>query len=230
MSETKMSAIEEALAKARARKAAKEAAGLLPETPVPVADRPKKAAKEPKPTKEATVDPDREAAKAEKAAARAAKQAQLEADREVRRQAREARKAEKAEKAATKATAAPRSAHMKKVENARAKLMALNSEAELIYNEVTANFSGVMVNAIAEHLKLYVRMSSTQRAQSGTAFPVGTKVTITGGDPKHIGKVGTVTKSQKLRTFVDVGERKEVYIFTTDAKAVEETAQVAVAV
>lgn len=226
MSETKMSAIEEALAKARARKAAKEAAGLLPESPAPVAERPKKAAKEPKPAKEA-VSPDREAAKAAKAEARAAKQAQLEADREARRQAREARKAEKA---ATKATAAPRSAHMKKVENARAKLLALNSEAELIYNEVTANFSGLMVNAIADHLKLYVRMSSTQRAQAGTAFPIGTKVTIMGGDPKHIGKVGIVTKSQKLRTFVDVGERKEVYIFTTDAKAVEETAQSAVAV
>lgn len=198
MSETKMSAIEEALAKARARKAAKEAAGILPEKPPPVAERPKKAAVEAKPKAERPADPDREAAKAEKAA--------------------------------TKAAAAPRSAHMKKVENARSKLMALNSEAELTYNEITANYSGVMVNAIADHLKLYVRMSSTQRAQAGTAFPIGTKVTIMGGDPKHIGKVGIVTKSQKLRTFVDVGERKEVYIFTTDAKAVEETAQVAVAV
>lgn len=226
MSETKMSAIEEALAKARARKAAKEAAGILPEKPAPVAERPKKAAVEAKPKAERPADPDREAAKAEKAAAREAKQAQLEADRAARRQAREARKAEKA---ATKAAAAPRSAHMKKVENARSKLMALNSEAELTYNEITANYSGVMVNAIADHLKLYVRMSSTQRAQSGAAFPIGTKVTITGGDPKHIGKVGTVTKSQKLRTFVDVGERKEVYIFTTDAKAVVED-QVAVAV
>jgi hypothetical protein len=221
MSETKMSAIEEALAKARARKAAKEAAGLLPESPVVAAPK-KAAAKENKPTKEQT-NPDRAA---EKANERAAKQAQLEADREVRRQAREARKAEKA---ATKAAAAPRSAHMKKVENARAKLMSLNSEAELIYNEIVANYSGMMVNAIAEHLKLYVRMSSTQRAQSGAAFKIGAKVTITGGDPKHIGKVGTVTKSQKLRTFVDVGERKEVYIFTTDAKlTAEETLAVAV--
>ena len=119
---------------------------------------------------------------------------------------------------------------MKKVENARSKLMTLNSEAELVYNEITANYSGVMVNAIAEHLKLYVRMSSTQRAQSGAAFPIGTKVTITGGDPKHIGKVGIVTKSQKLRTFVDVGERKEVYIFTTDAKMIAADAELAVAV
>ena len=226
MSETKMSAIEEALAKARARKAAKEAAGILPESPVPAAEKPKKAAKEPKPAKE-SISPDREAAKAAKAEVRAAKQAQLEADREARRQAREARKAEKS---STKATAAPRSAHMKKVENARSKLMTLNSEAELVYNEITANYSGVMVNAIAEHLKLYVRMSSTQRAQSGAAFPIGTKVTITGGDPKHIGKVGIVTKSQKLRTFVDVGERKEVYIFTTDAKMIAADAELAVAV
>lgn len=221
MSETKMSAIEEALAKARARKAAKEEAGILPGSPVQAAEKPKKAANEPKPFRE-TVSSDREEAKAAKAAVREAKQAQLEADREVRRQAREARLAEKA---ATKAAAAPRSAHMKKVENARAKLVPLNSEAELLYNEAISNFSGVMVTAIAEHLKLYVRMSSTKRAQSGKSFPVGTKVTITGGDPKHIGKVGVVTKSQKLRTFVDVGERKEVYIFTTDAKAAEEVAE-----
>lgn len=237
MTETKLSAIEKALAAAKARKAAKEAAGLTEETPAPKAkkepkpkaEKPTKAPKAAKEPKAKTVDPAKEAAKAERLAAKAAKMAELEAQRAERKAAREAKKAEReAARAAAKST--PGSAHMKKVEKARAKLLPLSSEAELLYTEIIGNFGGPMVAAIAEHLKLHVRMSATKRATEGAALPVGTTVRIIGGEAKYLNKVGTVVKSQKLRSFVKVdGVRKDVYVFTADLKVVAD-ADLAVAV
>lgn len=237
MTETKLSAIEKALAAAKARKAAKEAAGLTEETPAPKAkkepkpkaEKPTKAPKAAKEPKAKTVDPTKEAAKAERLAAKAAKMAELEAQRAERKAAREAAKAEReANRAAAKS--APGSAHMKKVEKARAKLLPLSSEAELLYTEIIGNFGGPMVAAIAEHLKLHVRMSATKRATEGAALPVGTTVRIIGGEAKYLNKVGTVVKSQKLRSFVKVdGVRKDVYVFTADLKVVAD-ADLAVAV
>ncbi len=237
MTETKLSAIEKALAAAKARKAAKEAAGLTEETPAPKAkkepkpkaEKPTKAPKAAKEPKTKTVDPTKEAAKAERLATKAAKMAELEAQRAERKAAREAAKAEReATRAAAKS--APGSAHMKKVEKARAKLLPLSSEAELLYSEIIGNFGGPMVNAIAEHLKLHVRMSATKRATEGAALPVGTTVRIINGEAKYLNKVGTVVKSQKLRSFVKVeGVRKDVYVFTADLKAVAD-ADLAVAV
>jgi len=237
MTETKLSAIEKALAAAKARKAAKEAAGLTEETPAPKAKKepkPKaeKPAKSPKAAKEPkakTVDPTKEAAKAERAAAKAAKMAELEAARAARKVEREAKKAEReATRAAAKSS--PGSAHMKKVEKARAKLPTLSSEAELLYTEIVGNYGSHMVATIAEHLKLHIRMSATKRAAEGAALPVGTTVRIIGGDPKFANKVGTVVKSQKLRSFVKVeGVRKDVYVFTSDLKVIAD-ADLAVAV
>lgn len=237
MTETKLSAIEKALAAAKARKAAKEAAGLTEETPAPKAkkepkpkaEKPTKAPKAAKEPKAKATDPAKEAAKAERLAAKAAKMAELEAQRTERKAAREAAKAEReANRAAAKS--APGSAHMKKVEKARAKLLPLSSEAELLYTEIIGNFGGPMVAAIAEHLKLHVRMSATQRATEGKALPVGTTVRIIGGEAKYLNKVGTVVKSQKLRSFVKVdGVRKDVYVFTADLKVVAD-ADLAVAV
>lgn len=239
MTETKLSAIEKALAAAKARKAAKEAAGLTEETPAPKAkakkepkpkaEKPTKAPKAAKEPKAKTVDPTKEAAKAERLAAKAAKMAELEAQRAERKAAREAKKAEReATRAAAKS--APGSAHMKKVEKARAKLLPLSSEAELLYSEIIGNFGGPMVNAIAEHLKLHVRMSATKRATEGAALPIGTTVRIINGDAKYLNMVGTVVKSQKLRSFVKVeGVRKDVYVFTADLKVVAD-ADLAVAV
>lgn len=222
MIETKLSAIEKALAAAKARKAAKEAAGITEETPAPKSKKelkPKtekptrspKAAKEPKAK---TVDPAKEAVKAERLATEAAKITELKAQRSERKLAREAAKANRAA-----ASSAPGSAHMKKVEKVRTKLLPLSSEAELLYTEIIGNFGGPMVAAIAEHLKLHVRLSATQRATEGKALSVGTTVRIIGGEAKYLNRVGTVVKSQKLRSFVKVdGVRKDVYVFTADLK------------
>lgn len=231
MTETKMSAIDRALAAAKARKAAKEAAGITEEAPVakpakePKAkkEKPVKAPKAAKEPKAKVVDEAKAAAKAERAAAKAAKMAELEAARAARKAERDAKKAEREAAKANKASTGAAAAHMKKVEKARAKLPTLSSEAELVYNEIISNFGGPAVVAIAEHLKLYVRMSATQRATNGAALEPGSTVRIVGGDPKFINMVGTVVKSQKLRSFVKVpGVRKDVYVFTTDLKVVED--------
>lgn len=219
MSESvKLSAIDRALAAAKARKAAKEAAGIEPE--VTAAPKAKKvpAPKAPKVKAEKLVDPTVLEARAAKAAARAeakaAKLAQFEADRAARKAAREAKAAARA---ATKTVVVP--AHLKKVERAKAKLPQLNEEMQKEFNGIISNFGLPQLEALAMHLQLHTRTEKTLRATKGGPLPLGATVTIIGGDPRFIGKTGTVVTSQKLRATVAVeGAKKPVYIYTSEAK------------
>lgn len=225
MSESvKLSAIDRALAAAKARKAAKEAAGLEPE--VTAAPKAKKvpAPKAPKiklhpdVMVEKVVDPSILEARAAKAAARAeakaTKLAQFEADRAARKAAREAKAAARA---ATKTVVVP--AHLKKVERAKAKLPQLNEEMQKEFNGIVSNFGLPQLEALAMHLQLHTRTEKTLRATKGGPLPLGATVTIIGGDPRYIGKRGTVVTSQKLRATVAVeGAKKPVYIYTSEAK------------
>lgn len=232
MSEVKMSAIDRALAAAKARKAAKEAAGITEETiTVPVAAKPKvpKAAKEPKVKVERPTDEAKAARSAEREARRAAKAAK-EAEE---RAAKDARKAERAAKREAKASAKSekKPTHMKKVERARSKLRPLNSEAEKLFSEVVTNFSVQVIEDIAEHLMVHVRAYKTQRATALEALPLGATVKITGGDRRYVGMTGKVVHSQRLRAKIEVpGVTKEVYIYNGEAEVVAEETQLAVAV
>ena len=233
-----LTAIERALAAAKARKAAR-AAGGEPEAPVVVKEAKAKtdpafatAAKD-KANKELT-EQQREAArqqrdaerverlnaKAEKMKAEAEAKAAKAAEREAAKAAR------KAEKEAEKADKKP--AHMKKVERARSKCPALNGAAETLYGEITANLSAQQVDALAQHLLVHVRETRTIRATQTSQLPMGATVRITGGEPKYIGMVGTVVHSQKLRAKVEVpGIAKPVYIYTGEAELAVETVAVA---
>jgi hypothetical protein len=116
------------------------------------------------------------------------------------------------------------------VERARAKLGSLNTEAEKIFSEVVSNFGVYEIELIAEHLVVHARAYKTQRALTQTQLPLGSTVTITGGDRRYIGMTGKVVHSQKLRAKVEVeGVAKPVYIYTGEAKVVVEQ-QLAVAV
>jgi flagellar biosynthesis GTPase FlhF len=245
MTETKMSAIDRALAAAKARKAAKEAAGITEDTNAeakptkaakPAKEKPVKTPKAAKEPKAKANDEAKEAAKAERAAARearkaeklAAKSAEEAAKAEAKAQRAAERAAKKAEKEAAKSDKKP--AHMKKVERARAKLGSLNNEAEKIFSEVVSNFGVYEIELIAEHLMVHARAYKTQRALTQTQLPLGSTVTITGGDRRYIGMTGKVVHSQKLRAKVEVeGVAKPVYIYTGEAKVVVEQ-QLAVAV
>lgn len=242
--EVKMSAIERALAAAKARKAAKEAAGLTEETPAPKAkaekkpkaEKPAKVAKAAKEPKSKAVDEAKEAAKAERAAAREAKRAEraaakaAEADGKAAAKAQRAadRAAKKAEREASKADKKP--AHMKKVERARAKLNTLSSEAEQMFSEIVSNFGVAAIEDIAEHLMVHARAYKTQRALTQKQLPLGATVKIVGGDRRYLGMTGKVVHSQKLRAKVEVpGVAKPVYLYTGEAVEVVDQ-QLAVAV
>jgi hypothetical protein len=201
-STTKLSAIDKALAAAKARVAAK--AG----TDVPAANK-ETPSKEPK-TKKETQPEFAKAAKAEALkAAREAAKAQRDVERQKRREA--------------KAAAPPKGgAHMKKVEKAGSKLPALVDAARLLFNEVTANFSRDQVAAIALHLQHFNRVKATELA-AGRTYKQGQPVRITGGDPKYIGMRGEIDSARSLRCFVNVsGFKKPVYLFTSDIEPVEE--------
>lgn len=232
MSEVKMSAIERALAAAKARKAAKEAAGETEETPnAESAAQPRvpKAAKEPKAKVERPTDEAKAARNAEREARRAAKAAAEAEDRA----AKDARKAERLARREAKATAKSekKPTHMKKVERARSKLRPLSQSAEALFSEVVTNFGVSVIEDIAEHLLVHVRAYKTQRATGLEALPLGATVKITGGDRRYVGMTGKVVHSQRLRAKIEVpGVTKEVYIYNGEAEVVTAEAELAVAV
>ena len=132
--DTKLSAIDKALAAAKARKAMKE--GTSTDTVEIATSVPRQ-----KQTSEQ---------KAAKLAERAQRQAQLKADREARR--------------AAKASQPKGPAHMKKIDRAASKLPSLNGQAQLLFNEATTNFSAEQLTALALHLQHFNRVKATERA------------------------------------------------------------------
>lgn len=204
--DTKLSAIDKALAAAKARKAAKE--GSSP-PPAPTA-------KEPKAKKETQPD----FAKAQRSealkAAREAAKVQREAERAVRRANKDAN---------------PKGpVHMKKVAKAAEKLPPLGSEsAERIFNEITVNFGAAVISALALHLQHFNRTKATERAL-GQKVEAGARVSIVSGDPRYIGMTGTVDRAQRIRCYVNVpGVRKPVYLFTSDVAVLPAEEAVAIA-
>lgn len=198
-SKTDVSKIDQAIANARARKAAKDSGGNT-NTPAktPRAEQADAAPKRPRLTDEE----------------KAAKKAKQDAEREERKAAKEA---ERAQKKADRETN-KRTPHMSKVEKAANRLPTLNTQAQTTFNEITANFSRDQVAALALHLQHFNRVKATERAL-GQAIEAGMSVTIIGGDSRFIGQTGTVVKAQRIRCYVEVpGAKKPVYLFTSDVE------------
>lgn len=148
---------------------------------------------------------------------RSARNAQKEADRAARKAKRaEERDARRAQRAATRAPA-----HLAKVEKAGNKLPTLNDEAQAQFNAITAGFSRDQVNAIAQHLMHFNRVQATKRALE-QKLEAGARVRVVDGDPRYVGKTGTVSKAQRIRCYVEIeGAKKPVYLFTSDVEVVE---------
>lgn len=213
----KLSAIDLALAAAKARKAAKDSAGIT------ASETKAKAAETNIPRTRKSPSTDAEAADARKAtreANKANKLAQLQAERSERRTAREAAKAEKvAMKMALEADKKP--AHMKKVEKAAAKLPKLNERASILFSEIVGSLDAASISSIALHLQHHNRVAATQRARN-VKVEQGDLVRIVGGDPRFIGLTGTVDRSQRIRCYVDIPGRKPIYLFTSDVELVKD--------
>jgi len=211
MSETenKLSKIDAMIAAAKARKAAREAAGE-----VEVESKPKKEKTEPKARKEKV---DNSAEKEQRDQERAARRAQIEQDREARKvektAARAAKVAEREEKKNNKA-------HMSKVDRAAEKLPKLVDFAQCVFDDITVNLGREQLAALAQHILHYNRVKSTERALD-TKLEVGQTVRIIGGDPKWQGVKGTLHKVQRIRCYVEVpGANKPVYLFTSDVELI----------
>jgi len=191
---TKLSAIDKALAAAQARKAMKEGLSATGE----------------KSEQSNKIDAaTKTAAKLAKDAERLARQAQLKIQREERRTSRQTEKAN------------GRPAHMKKVERAASKLPKMNDALTLLFNEATTNFSAEQLTTLALHVQHFNRVKATERAINQRVV-LGQTVRIIGGDPKFIGMTGQVSLARRIRCFVDVpGFKKPVYCFTSDVEILE---------
>lgn len=197
--DTKLSAIDKALAAAKARKAAKAGATSPDSTEA-----------EPKAKKETHP----EFAKAKKTEALKAAREAAKAARDAERQKRREEKVE--------ASSNKKPVHMKKIETAAAKLPALQTDAaRRIYDEIVTNLSQDQVMALALHLQHFTRTKATERAL-GQRVTAGARVRITGGDPRFIGKFGTVDRAQRIRCYVNVpGFKRPVYLFTSDVEVLQ---------
>lgn len=151
---------------------------------------------------EETKAKEKEAEKAKKAEASAAKKAK--------------RLADKAEKDKAKAERKP---HMKKLENAKSKLPALNEDTQSVFDDITKN-KGIDIGNLAIHLAFHGRITATTAAL-GVKLTEGQEVRITGGDSRYVGKVGVMAKVQRIRGYVTVpGVDKDVYLFLSDVTPV----------
>lgn len=227
---TKLSAIDLALAAAKARKAAKDAStSSEPTTPKAKPTKAEKVAATPKVKKSPATDDEAKAArKAQREETKAQKLAALEAERTARRTAREAAKAEKAVAKKT-ADADKKPAHMKKVEKAASKLPKLNDQATLMFNDIISNLDAASIASMALHLQHHNRVAATQRAREVT-LEAGDSVRIIGGDPRYIGMNGTVDRAQRIRCYVEVpGFKRPIYLFTSDVERTEANQDVSIA-
>lgn len=149
-----------------------------------------------------------------------AKQAQRDAERAQRKAEREAKKA--AKQAEREANRKP--AHLAKVTKAGEKLPQLSASAQQAVDDLTTNHTAGELAAIALHLAHFNRVAATERALS-TKLVQGQRVRIVSGDPRFIGKMGTIAKAQRIRCYVSVeGFKKDHYCFTSDCEAIEEQA------
>ena len=148
---------------------------------------------------------------------KAARDAQRETERAAKKAERDAaRAAKKAEREANK-----QPAHLKKVEKAPDRLPELSEGTQNLFNRITEGSSIAEVEALAAHLDGFVRLERTKSALSRD-LKVGQAVRIVGGDPRFVGKTGTVERSQRIRCYVTVpGVSKSVYLFTSDVEPVE---------
>jgi hypothetical protein len=202
MSETKLSdqnvsEIDKAIQAAAARKALKAGGTATPKAP-----------KQPKASNGPKAPKQTEEEKAAKALAREEELATKKAARAILRQ----------EKIASR-NAGKQPAHMRKVARAAEKLGPLDQASQLLFNEATANLTAAELSTLALHIQHFNRVKATERALGQKKLTMGQVVSIVSGDPRFIGKTGTITKAQKIRCYVQVeGGTKPIYLYTSDVQ------------
>jgi hypothetical protein len=204
LTDENISAIDAALKKAQARKATREAAeGTATKTGGTAA---------PKEPRTKVSEEEKTARAQQRATERAARKEKRDAERAAKRAAKAADK---------------KPAHLAKVMRAAEKLSPLGQAAQLLLNEAQANLTAAELANLALHIQHVNRKAATERAL-GQKLEAGMQVTITGGDPRFIGRTGTVAKAQRIRCYVELeGVKKPVYLFTSDVTAVAAASEAA---
>jgi hypothetical protein len=190
---TKLSAIDKALAQAKARKAAKDS------NPPPAGDD----------VQTVTVQKS-DTNKALKLAEREARRAQIAKEREER-------------KAAKAAAQPKGPAHMKKIDRAASKLPTLTDSAQLLFNEATTNFSAEQLTALALHIQHFNRVKATERALNQRVVQGTPVRIIGGDPKYigMTGTVTKAQRIRCYVTVP--GGKRDVYCFTSDVQVLEAT-------
>jgi hypothetical protein len=196
-----ISDIDRAIQAAKARKAARANGGSAPPAPPPV-EGSDAAPKTRRPRLTTEQKAQRDAQRAQEAATR---------------------KQERAERKATKQAARSKpTAHLAKVEKAATKLAPKSSNVDMVFNEATANLSASDIANLIAHLSHFNRFNSTVRALA-TQLSAGQRVTVIGGDPRYVGRPGTLDKVSRIRCTVQIdGVTKSQYLFTSDVALLDE--------
>lgn len=203
---TDITEIDRAIARARARKAAKEAGegstGEVTGSVSPVTGRVRL-------NKDTALAAQKAAAKKLKEEERAAKKAERDAARALKKAEREAKKASRS---------AP---HMTKVERAAVVLPVLTFEEQEVVSGVLGKFDLAALNNIVAHLSYRARFLATERA-TVSDVKLNDVVRIVSGNTKHVGAVGVVTKVNRIRCYVAIeAANKPVYLFTSDVEVLQ---------
>lgn len=136
----------------------------------------------------------RDNAKAEKAKVRAEKKAEREANKPLKHQA--------------------------KLDRARAQLPELEPVAQEMFDLLVRDYTADHLETLSAHLSFHVRQLQTRTAVDST-LAVGQTVRIKSGNQRHLGKVGVVTRAQRIRCYVSVPNvEKEIYLFTSDVEPI----------
>jgi hypothetical protein len=223
--ETDTSAIDRAIAAAKARKAAKAAkkqdeapesnTGEEPTASTDESAQVKEQAKKDREQKQAARELEAAARKAAREQKRQEKQAELAKITAEKKAAREQKRAEKL------AARAEQKSKTSRLAAAKDKLPALTGVSQQLIDRA-ADLTTVEITALAAHLNYLVRARGAQLAVKATVkLEEGTQVRITGGDPRFVGCIGTITRSQRVRCFVTVpGNEKPLYVYLAEVEPV----------
>ena len=82
------------------------------------------------------------------------------------------------------------------------------------------------MNCIIKHLQYYIKQATHKKVadiRTTVRNPVipGDVVKIVGGDPSYVGKIGIVDRVQRVRCFVEIDQRKPVYIYLSDVEVIQ---------
>lgn len=110
--------------------------------------------------------------------------------------------------------------HQAKLERARAQLPVMPDAVQELFATVTADYDLDQLEILSAHLLFFVREEQTKTAVSRT-LEVGETVRIRSGNQKHLGKIGVVSRSNRIRCYVSVPDvEREIYLFTSDVEPV----------